>query len=88
MSIWVVRVELYGFLQKFYELINLALHATDCRQVAIDNVIVCSCCDQLSVERLCLLKFPLIDQCESQLLLGGVIRGTLVSLPLWRWCGG
>jgi hypothetical protein len=32
------------------------------------------------------LKFPLIDQCDSLLLLGGVIRSTLGNL-LWRWCG-
>ena len=69
-----------------YELIKSALHAADCRQVAIDDVIVRSCCDQLSVERFCLLKFPLIDQCDSLLLLGGVIRSTLGNL-LWRWCG-
>ena len=58
-------------------------------QIAIDDVIVRPYCYQLSVERFCLLKFPLIDQCDSLLLLGGVIRCTLGDLLLWRccWCG-
>ena len=87
MSVWVVRLELYGFPQKFDKLIKSALHPADCRQVAIDDVIVCSCCDQLSIERFCLLQFPLTDQCDSLLLLGGVLRRTLGDLLLWRWCG-
>ena len=59
-SIWVVGLELKGLVEKVYEFIKSPLHSADSCQVAIDNVIFCSCGNQLSVNRCCVLKISLI----------------------------
>ena len=80
MSLWIVGLELKSFLEKFYEFVKSPLHSAESCQISIDNVIACACCDQFSVNRFCFLKFDLIDQCKSLLLLVGVICRALGGL--------
>ena len=89
-SFWVVGLELKSFVEKFYELIISPLHSADRRQIAIDNVIVCSSGNQVSINRLCFLKLPLIDECNGLLLLGSLIHRTLGVLLFGDccWLGG
>ena len=77
MSFWVVGLELKSFLEKFYEFVKPPLHPADCRQISINNVIVCVSGNQVFVNRFCFLQLPLIDECNGFLLFCGVICGAL-----------
>ena len=90
MSVWVVGLELKSFREKFYELVKPALHYADCCQVSVNDVIACASGNQVFVNRLCFLELPLTDQCNSLLLLGGVIGRTLGDMLLgcYCWYGG
>ena len=85
-SIWVVGLELKSFLEKFYEFVKPPLHPAYCRQISINNVIVCVSGNQVFVNRFCFLQLALIDQCNSLLLLGSLIRRTLGVLLFGGCC--
>jgi len=89
-SVWVVGLELKSFLEKVYEFVKSPLDPADCRQISIDNMIFCSSGNQVSINRFCFLKFPLIDQCNSLLFLGGVICCPICDLLFGCccWLGG
>ena len=74
MSFWVVGFDFNCFIEKIYEFVKPSLHSAECCKVSINNVVACASLNQFSVNRFCILKLALIDQCNSLLFLVGVIR--------------